>query len=58
MHLGDGKIVSPVLALICAGLVGALFTAIPAIMKITTSASEMVSSLMINYVALYSATIC
>ena len=48
-----GKFVSPVLALICAGLVGALFTAIPAIMKITTSASEMVSSLMINYVALY-----
>ena len=30
-----------------------LNTAIPAIMKITTTASEMVSSLMINYLALY-----
>ena len=45
--------VSPFMALLCAGLVGALFTAIPAIMKITTTASEMVSSLMINYLALY-----
>ena len=42
--------VSPFMALLCAGLVGALFTAIPAI---TTTASEMVSSLMINYLALY-----
>ena len=39
--------------MICAGLAGALFTAIPAIMKITTSAPELVSSLMINYIALY-----
>lgn len=45
--------VSPVLALLCAGIVGALFTAIPAVMKITTTASELVSSLMINYLALY-----
>lgn len=45
--------VSPVLALICAGVVGALFTAIPAVMKVTTSAPELVSSLMINYLALY-----
>ena len=45
--------VSPVLAIICAGIVGALFTAIPAVMKITTSAPELVSSLMINYLALY-----
>lgn len=45
--------VSPFMALLCAGIVGALFTAIPAIMKITTTASEMVSSLMINYLALY-----
>ncbi|MCD8155194.1 MAG: ABC transporter permease [Clostridiales bacterium] len=48
--------VSPVLALVCAGLVGALFTAIPAVMKITTSTNEMVSSLMINYIALYFGT--
>lgn len=45
--------VSTVLALLAAGAVGAVFTAIPAIMKITTTASEMVSSLMINYLALY-----
>ena len=45
--------VSPFAALVCAGLAGALFTVIPAIMKITTTASEMVSSLMINYLALY-----
>ena len=46
-------IVSPVAALLFAGLIGALFSAIPAIMKIATTASEMVSSLMINYLALY-----
>lgn len=45
--------VSPVVSLLCAGLVGAFFTAIPAIMKITTTASEMVASLMMNYLALY-----
>ncbi|HIY18004.1 MAG TPA: ABC transporter permease [Candidatus Blautia avistercoris] len=45
--------ISPVTALLCAGLAGAVFTAIPAIMKITTTASELVSSLMINYIALY-----
>ncbi|MDD7077558.1 MAG: ABC transporter permease, partial [Lachnospiraceae bacterium] len=46
-------ILSPVSALIFAGLAGALFSVIPAILKITTTASEMVSSLMINYLALY-----
>lgn len=45
--------ITPVTALLCAGLAGALFTAIPAIMKIGTTASELVSSLMINYLALY-----
>lgn len=45
--------VSPVCSLLMAGIVGALFTAIPAVMKIGTTASEMVSSLMINYLALY-----
>ena len=45
--------ISPIVALFAAGVVGALFTAIPAVMKITTTANEMVSSLMINYLALY-----
>ncbi len=47
---------SPAAALLCAGAAGALFSMIPAIMKITTTASEMVSSLMINYLALYFGT--
>ncbi len=46
-------VVSPVTALLFAGIIGAIFSAIPAIMKIATTASEMVSSLMINYLALY-----
>lgn len=49
----SARVVSPVLSMVLAGIVGALFTAIPAIMKITTTASELVSSLMINYLALY-----
>ena len=49
----SAKVVSPIFALLCAGAAGALFTAIPAVMKITTTASEMVASLMINYLALY-----
>lgn len=44
--------VNATVALICAAVVGALFTAVPAIMKIKTSASELVSSLMLNYLAL------
>ncbi len=47
------EILSPSSALLVAGLAGALFSVIPAILKITTTASEMVSSLMINYLALY-----
>ena len=49
-------ILSPVAALICAGLAGALFSVVPAFLKVTTTASEMVSSLMINYLALYFGT--
>lgn len=49
-------ILSPAAALICAGLAGALFSVVPAILKVTTTASEMVSSLMINYLALYFGT--
>lgn len=47
---------SPTAALVAAGVAGAVFTVVPAIMKITTTASEMVSSLMINYLALYFGT--
>ena len=50
------RYISPVAALMAAGLAGALFSVVPAIMKITTTASEMVSSLMINYLALYFGT--
>lgn len=45
--------VAPVVALLAAALAGALFTAIPAVMKIKTSSSELVSSLMLNYLALW-----
>lgn len=44
---------SPVAALVCAALAGALFTAIPAVMKIKTGSPVLVSSLLINYLALY-----
>lgn len=46
------RFVTPVTALLVAGVAGAIFTAIPAVMKIKTTANEMVSSLMINYLAL------
>ena len=46
------RFVTPAAALIVAGVAGAIFTAIPAVMKIKTTANEMVSSLMINYLAL------
>lgn len=44
---------SPVIALLFAAIAGALFTAIPAILKIKTNSPVLVSSLMINYLALY-----
>ena len=46
------KFVTPAAALLVAGVAGAVYTAIPAVMKIKTTANEMVSSLMINYLAL------
>lgn len=46
------RFATPAAALIVAGVAGAIFTAIPAVMKIKTTANEMVSSLMINYLAL------
>ena len=45
--------ISPIFGLICAVVVGAIFCAIPAFLKIKTNASVMVSSLMLNYIALY-----
>lgn len=48
--------ISPVVAILLSACAGALFTAIPAVLKATTSADELVSSLMINYLALYFST--
>lgn len=45
--------VHPIAAILLGGLTGAVFAAIPAILKIFTSASELVSSLMLNYIALF-----
>lgn len=45
--------IHPLVAILVAGLVSALFTFIPAMLKITTSASVIVSSLMLNYIALF-----
>ena len=56
LQLGLPAGVSPVVALICAAAAGALFTVVPAILKIKTGSSEMVSSLMMNYVSLWFCT--
>lgn len=45
--------IHPIVAILLGGLAGAAFTAIPAILKIYTSAFELVSSLMLNYLALF-----
>lgn len=56
LNLGLPAGVSPAVALLLAAAAGAVFTAIPAFLKIKTSASEMVSSLMINYLSLWFCT--
>ena len=56
LQLGLPAGLSPAVALICAAVAGALFTAVPAILKIKTSSSEMVSSLMMNYLSLWFCT--
>lgn len=56
LTLGLPAGVSPTVALIAAAVAGALFTAIPAILKIKTTSSEMVSSLMLNYISLWFCT--
>lgn len=45
--------IHPIVAILLGGLAGSFFTFIPAILKIKTSASELVSSLMLNYLALF-----
>lgn len=56
LTLGLPAGVSPLVGLVCAAVVGALFTAVPAFMKIKTGSSEMVSSLMMNYLSLWFCT--
>ncbi len=43
----------PVVCILLAGLAGSLITLIPAIMNVKTTANELVSSLMVNYLVLY-----
>lgn len=45
--------VHPFVAILLGGLAGAVVTLIPAILKIFTSASELVSSLLLNYLVLF-----
>ncbi len=51
--LGAGTVLDPVLAIIVGAGAGALVTFIPGIMKAKLDASELVSSLMINYAVLF-----
>ena len=53
LSLSLPKFVSPLLALILSVVAGGIFCAIPAVLKIKTNSSVMVSSLMLNYLALY-----
>ncbi len=56
LQLGLPAGLSPFTALLMAALAGAVFTAIPALLKIKTGSSEMVSSLMLNYLSLWFCT--
>ncbi|MEG2143820.1 MAG: ABC transporter permease [Oscillospiraceae bacterium] len=56
LKLGLPMGLSPLVALSMSAMAGALFTAIPAVMKIKTSSSELVSSLMLNYISLWFCT--
>jgi len=49
----DVPFLSPTVSLLLAGIVGALVTLIPALLKKKWNASVMVSSLMMNYICLY-----
>ena len=46
-------VLSPIISILIAGLVGALITLIPALLSHKWKASVMVSSLMMNYICLY-----
>lgn len=56
LGLGLPAGLSPFVALCVAALAGAVFTAIPAVLKVKTGSSEMVSSLMLNYLSLWFCT--
>ena len=47
------NVVHPAVAILAGGMVGALFCGIPAYLKVKWNATELVSSLMLNYVALF-----
>ena len=46
-------VISPIAAIVAAGLFGMLVTGVPAVMKIKTESDVLVSSLMMNYLILY-----
>ena len=56
LKLGLPAGLSPIVAICFAALAGAVFCAIPAVMKIKTGSPELVSSLMINYLSLWFCT--
>ena len=56
LSLGVSGAISIPLALLASAVAGGIFCTIPALMKIKTTASEMVSSLMLNYISLWLCT--
>ena len=46
-------VIHPIVAILIGGIAGAIFCGIPAILKVKWGASELVSSLMLNYVAFF-----
>ena len=56
LELGLSAGLSQVVAILLSGLAGAVFTAVPAVLKIKTNSSVLVSSLMLNYLAQWFAT--
>lgn len=53
INLSLPLVIHPALAILFGGLVGAIFCGIPAVLKVKWGSSEIVSSLMINYIALF-----
>lgn len=53
IYLPLPPVLHPVVAILAGGLAGALFCGIPAVLKVRWGASELVSSLMFNYIALF-----